>query len=384
MNSKRLAPAPDSALDSDSDSDSNSESDLDRVSRSRRTWLRAALAGGVRATATFPVNVSMTAAMSIPFSARAANTTLLNVSYDVSREFYKEFNTAFVAHWKKTTGEDLTINQSHGGSSRQARSVIDGLEADVITMNQANDIDILYERAKMVPQDWAKRLPNNSSPTTSLSIILVRRGNPKNIRDWSDLGRPGVSVIIPNPKTSGNGRYTYLAAWGAGIKAGLSPDAAKALLTRMFTNVPVLDGGGRGATTTFAQRNLGDALVTFESEAPLIEREFSGGFEVIYPSRTILAENPVSVVDQVIDKRGTRKQAEAYLNFLYTEMGQDIAARFHLRPRNEKILAKYAKVFPKVNTFTVDEVFGGWTKAQKDHFNDGATYDQVIIAAKSR
>lgn len=312
----------------------------------------------------------------------AAGPTLLNVSYDVSREFYKDFNAVFAAHWKKTTGEDLTLNQSHGGSSRQARSVVDGLEADVITMNQHNDIDILAERGKLIPADWAKRLPNHSAPTTSISVILVRKGNPKQIRDWSDLGRPGVSVIIPNPKTSGNGRYTYLAAWGAGIQAGLSPAAAKALVTRIFANVPVLDGGGRGATTTFAQRQLGDALVTFESEVPLIEKEFGANFEVIVPSRTILAENPVSVVDKVVDRRGTRKQAEAYLQFLYGEVGQELAAKHHLRPRSDKVLAKYAKVFPKVTSFTVDEVFGGWAQAQKDHFNDGATYDQVIAAAK--
>jgi sulfate transport system substrate-binding protein len=316
--------------------------------------------------------------LALPLLAQAAGTTLLNVSYDVSREFYKDFNAAFAADWKKKTGEDLTLNQSHGGSSKQARSVTDGLEADVITMNQANDIDILFERGKLIPQDWAKRLPFNSSPTTSVSVILVRKGNPKKISEWSDLGRAGVSVIIPNPKTSGNGRYTYLAAWGAGIKAGLSPEAARALVARIFANVPVLDGGGRGATTTFAQRNLGDALVTFESEAPLIEREFGGGFEVIYPARTILAENPVSVVDKVIDRRGTRKVAEAYLQFLYSEAGQEIAARHNLRPRDAKVLAKYAKVFPKVSTFTVDEVFGGWTKAQKEHFNDGGIYDQIV------
>jgi sulfate transport system substrate-binding protein len=316
--------------------------------------------------------------------ALAAGPSLLNVSYDVSREFYKEFNTAFSAHWKKTTGEDVTLNQSHGGSSRQARSVADGLEADVITMNQHNDIDVLHTRGGLVPADWAKRLPNNASPTTSISVILVRKGNPKAIRDWTDLGKPGLGVIIPNPKTSGNGRYTYLAAWGAAVTAGVSPEAAKALVTRIFANVPVLDGGGRGATTTFAQRNLGDALVTFESEVPLITREFGDHFEVVYPGRTILAENPVSVVDKVVDKRGTRKLAEAYLQYLYSEPGQEIAARFNLRPRSAKVLAKYAKAFPKVNTFTVDEVFGGWTKAQKDHFNDGALYDQVIAAAKAR
>ncbi len=326
----------------------------------------------------------MTAALSLALSAPAlsAGTTLLNVSYDVSREFYKDYNAVFAAHWKKTTGEDVTPNQSHGGSSKQARSVVDGLEADVITMNQANDIDILHSRGKLIPEDWAKRLPFNSAPTTSVSVILVRKGNPKKIGDWSDLGRAGVSVIIPNPKTSGNGRYTYLAAWGAGLQSGLSPDAAKALVTRIFANVPVLDGGGRAATTTFAQRGLGDALVTFESEVPLIEREFGGGFEVVYPSRTILAENPVSVVDKVVDKRGTRKLAEAYLQYLYSDAGQEVAARHHIRPRSEKVLAKYAKDFPKVNTFTVDAVFGGWAKAQKDHFNDGASYDQVIAAAK--
>lgn len=313
-----------------------------------------------------------------------AQTRLLNVSYDVSREFYKDYNAVFAAHWKKSTGEDIRLNQSHGGSSRQARSVVDGLEADVITMNQHNDIDILYERGRLVPQDWARRLPHNSAPTTSVSVILVRKGNPKKIVDWSDLGRPGIGVIIPNPKTSGNGRYTYLAAWGAGLKSGLQPDAAKALVTRIFANVPVLDGGGRGATTTFAQRNLGDALVTFESEVPLIIKEFGDHFELIYPSRTILAENPVSVVDKVVDRRGTRKSAEAYLQYLYSDAGQEVAARHNIRPRNGKLLVKYAKQFPKRNTFSVDEVFGGWSQAQKEHFNDGATYDQIIAAAKSR
>jgi len=324
----------------------------------------------------------LAAALPAPAWAADAPQTLLNVSYDVSREFYKQFNTAFIAHWKKTTGQDVTLNQSHGGSSAQARSVVEGLEADVITMNQANDIDILFDRAKLVPQDWAKRLPNNSAPSTSVSVILVRKGNPKNIRDWSDLGRPGVSVIIPNPKTSGNGRYTYLAAWGAAIQNGVNPDAAKALVRRIFTNVPVLDGGGRGATTSFAQRQLGDALVTFESEVPLIKREFGDSYEVVYPSRTILAENPVSVVDKVVDKKGTRKVAEAYLNYLYSEEGQEIAAKLHLRPRSAKVQARYAKDFPKVETFTVDQVFGGWKKAQADHFADGANYDQIVASIK--
>ena len=325
----------------------------------------------------------LAALTALPLLAQAAGPSLLNVSYDVSREFYKDYNNVFAAYWKKTAGEDVTINQSHGGSSKQARSVIDGLQADVITMNQAIDIDALAEKGGLVPANWASRLPNGSAPTTSLQIILVRKGNPKAIRDWSDLGKPGVSVIIPNPKITGNGRATYLAAWGAAIKGGVSPDAAKALVARIFANVPVLDGGGRAATTTFAQRNLGDALVTYESEAPLITREFGDNFEVIYPSRTLLAENPVSVVDKVVDKKGTRKVAEAYLQFLYSEAGQEVAAKHFLRPRNEKVLAKYGKQFPKANTFTVDEVFGSWAKAQKDHFNDGGIYDQ-IIAARAR
>lgn len=317
-------------------------------------------------------------------AAQAAETSLLNVSYDVSREFYKDYNAAFAAHWKKTTGEALTLKQSHGGSSKQARSVAEGLEADVITMNQANDIDILHDRGGLIPADWAKRLPDNSAPTTSVSVILVRKGNPLRITDWTDLGRNGVSVIIPNPKTSGNGRYTYLAAWGAALKNGVSPAAAQALAERIFRNVPVLDGGGRGATTTFAQRGLGDALVTFESEVPLIRREFGDDFEVIYPRWTVLAENPVAVVDKVVDKRGTRKQAEAYLRHLWSPEGQAIAARHALRPRDAKVLAAHARDFPRVGTFTVDEVFGGWKQAQKDHFDDGGLYDQVILRAKAR
>jgi sulfate transport system substrate-binding protein len=321
----------------------------------------------------------------LPSLARAQPAqSLLNVSYDVSREFYKDYNAVFAAHWKKATGQDVTLNQSHGGSSRQARSVADGLQADVITMNQHNDIDILHTRGGLVPANWASRLPHNSSPTTSVSVILVRKGNPKNIRDWTDLGRPGHSVIIPNPKTSGNGRYTYLAAWGAAVKAGVSREAAQALVTRIFANVPVLDGGGRGATTTFAQRQMGDALVTFENEVPLIFREFGNDFELVYPKRTILAENPVSVVDAVVNKRGTRALAEAYLQYLYTEAGQEVAAKHSLRPRSAAVLARYAKQFPKLDTFTVDEVFGSWVQAQKDHFNDGASYDQVILAAKGR
>ncbi len=319
-----------------------------------------------------------------PFAAaRAASAvSLLNVSYDVSREFYKEYNALFAVYWKKTTGEVVTLNQSHGGSSKQARSVADGLEADVVTMNQANDIDVLHDRANMVPANWAQRLPNNSAPTTSTSVILVKKGNPKQIRDWDDLGRAGVSVVIPNPKTSGNGRYTYLAAWGAALKKGVNPMAAQALVRRIFANVPVFDGGGRAATTTFAQRGIGDALATFESEVPLISREFGDNFEAVYPAWSILAENPVTVVDKVVDKKGTRTVAEAYLKYLWSDEAQTLAARHHLRPRSAKVLAAFAKSFPKVQLFTVDELFGGWKQAQKTHFDDGGVYDQIFAAGR--
>ena len=316
-------------------------------------------------------------------SAARADVSLLNVSYDVTREFYKDYNAAFARHWKQTTGETVTINQSHGGSSKQAGSVVAGLAADVITMNQANDIDILAERGGLVPADWAKRLPNNSAPTTSVTVILVRKGNPKQIKDWVDLAKPGVSVVIPNPKTSGNGRYTYLAAWGSVIKSGGNPKQARDLVQRLFANVPVFDGGGRAATTTFAQRQIGDALVTFESEVPLIRNEFGGDYQVVYPKHTVLAENPVSVVDKVVDKKGTRKQGEAYLKYLWSDEGQAIAAKHNLRPRSDKVLAQYKAAFLQIPTFTVDEVFGGWKKAQAEHFNDGATYDQIIAAGRA-
>jgi sulfate transport system substrate-binding protein len=342
------------------------KSPLSRFSRSRRLVLLAAVA-----------TLSVTAAPAM------ADTTLLNVSYDVTREFYKDYNAAFARYWKQTTGETLVLNQSHGGSSKQARSVADGLEADVITMNQANDIDILAERGALIPKNWADRLPNRSSPTTSVSVILVRKGNPKGIKDWSDLGKPGVSVVIPNPKTSGNGRYSYLAAWGSVIKSGGKDAQARDLVTRIFANVPVFDGGGRAATTTFAQRNIGDALATFESEVPLILKEFGGDYQVVYPKTTVLAENPVSVVDKVVDRRGTRKQAEAYLKYLYSDEGQVIAAKHNLRPRSAKVLAQYKSAFIALPTFTVDEVFGGWTKAQQLHFNDGGIYDQVTAAGRS-
>ena len=328
---------------------------------------RAALAG-----------IAAAFAAALPLPAFAAGTTLLNVSYDVARELYKEINPAFQRAWKQQTGEDITVNQSHGGSSKQARAVIDGLDADVVTMNQSSDIDAIA-RAKLIPEDWAKRLPNNSAPTTSVTVVLVRKGNPKAIRDWPDLAKPGMSVVIPNPKITGNGRYTYVAAWGSAIKAGGTPVQARELVQKIFANVPVFDGGGRAATTTFAQRNIGDALCTFESEINLIKAEFGDHFDVVYPKSTILAENPVAVIDKVVDKKGTRKQAEGYLKFLWSEEAQEIAARHQIRPRSPALLAKYASDFPKVQTFTIEEIFGGWTKAQKEHFDDGAIYDQILV-----
>jgi len=300
-----------------------------------------------------------------------AQATLLNVSYDVTREFYKDYNPAFAAYWKSRTGKTVTINQSHGGSSKQARSVVDGLQADVITMNQANDIDILAERGKLIPADWARRLPHNSAPYTSTTVFMVRKGNPKFIRDWDDLVKPGVSVIIPNPKTSGNGRYSYLAAWGYVVRKGGNEQSARDFVGKLFGNVPVLDAGGRGATTTFVQRGIGDVLLTFENEVFLIEKELGGeSFEVVYPSASVLAENPVSIVDKVVDKRGTRKVATAYLEYLYSEEGQVLAARHYFRPRDAKVLARHQATFKKLDLFTIDDVFGGWKKAQAVHFND--------------
>ena len=338
---------------------------------------RPNLARGRRA-----VLLSALLAAGFPTLASAQTTTLLNVSYDVAREFYKGYNKAYLAHLKQSGGEALTINQSHGGSSKQIRSVIDGLEADVVTMNQALDIDMLAARSGMVPTDWAKRLPDNAAPTTSVTVLLVRKGNPKGIRDWADVARPGASVVIPNPKLTGNDRYSYVAAYGAVLKAGGTPAQARDRVQKIFANVPVFDGGGRAATTTFIQRNIGDALGTFESEVDLIREEFGDVFDVVYPGWTVLAENPVSVVDKVVDKKGTRKQAEAYLKWLWSPEAQEIAAQHGLRPRNAEVLAKHAKTFPKVNAFTVDEVFGGWLKAQKEHFDDGALYDQITAAGR--
>jgi len=314
--------------------------------------------------------------MGLPLQASAAEPVLLNASYDVARELFKDINPVFVADWKKTTGETISVNQSHGGSSKQARSVADGMEAAVVSMNQANDIDMLADRG-LVVQDWAKKFPNNAAPFYSTMVYLVRKGNPKQIKDWADLARPGVKVVIPNPKTAGNGRYTYLAAWGSVLKKGGTEAQARDLVAKIFKNVPVLDAGGRGATTTFTQRDIGDVLVTFENEVNLVRAEFGDNFEVVYPSISILAESPVAVVDKVVDRRGLRKQATGYLNFLYTEAAQDIIAKHYFRPRSEKAFKKYSANFRQISMFTVDDVFGGWKAAQKKHFDDGGEFDKI-------
>jgi sulfate transport system substrate-binding protein len=307
-----------------------------------------------------------------------AETTLLNASYDVSREFYKEYNPLFVKFWKTKTGEDVHINQSHGGSSKQARAVIDGLEADVVTMNQSIDVDILAEK-QLIPANWATRLPNASAPFSSTLVFLVRKGNPKKITQWDDLVKPGLSVIIANPKTSGNGRYAYLAAWGSVIKKGGKEVQAKEFVTKLFGNVPILVSGGRDATTTFVQRDIGDVLVTFENEVGLIKQEYGPDkIDVVYPPISILADLPVSVVDKVVDKKGTRKVAEAYLQYLYSPEAQEIAAKHELRPRTASILEKYKSTLPPLKLFTVDEVFGSMKQAQNTHFKDGGYFDQIF------
>ncbi|MBC3864122.1 sulfate ABC transporter substrate-binding protein [Undibacterium jejuense] len=316
----------------------------------------------------------------IQSAARAAE-PLLNASYDVTRELFKEVNPAFVADWKKKTGESITINQSHGGSSKQARSVIDGLNASVVTMNQANDIDAIADKGLISP-NWDKAFPNNATPFYSTMVFLVRKGNPKRIVNWDDLAKPGVQVIVPNPKTSGNGRYTYLAAWGSVIKSGGTEAQARDLVGRLFKNVPVLDAGGRGATTTFTQRQIGDVLVTFENEVQLVRQEFGDNYDIVYPKFSILAESPVAVVDKVVDKIGTRKVATAYLQFLYSDVGQDIAAKHFFRPRSDAAAKKYVANFKPVSLFTIDEVFGGWKQAQKKHFDDGAEFDKIYQGKK--
>jgi sulfate transport system substrate-binding protein len=309
----------------------------------------------------------------------AKDISLLNVSYDPTRELYVEYNAAFSKYWKAKTGDTVTVKQSHGGSGKQARSVIDGIDADVTTLALAYDIDEIAEKAKLITPDWQKRLKHNSSPYTSTYIFLVRKGNPKGIKDWGDLIKPGVSVITANPKTSGGARWGYLAAYGYALRQPGGNDAkAKEFVSNLFKNVPVLDSGARGSTVTFAERGIGDVLLAWENEAHLSIKEFGDGkFDIVYPPTSILAEPPVTVVDKVVDKRGTRDVANAYLEYLYSNEGQEIAAKNFYRPIDEKVAAKYAKNFPKVNLFTIDEVFGGWTKAQKTHFADGGIFDQI-------
>ncbi|MEO7597417.1 MAG: sulfate ABC transporter substrate-binding protein [Opitutus sp.] len=306
---------------------------------------------------------------------------LLNVSYDPTRELYVDYNKAFAAHWNAKTGDTVSIKQSHGGSGKQARSVIDGLGADVVTLALAADVDALCGNAKLIPQDWQKRLPNNSAPYTSTIVFLVRKGNPRKIKDWDDLVRPGVSVITPNPKTSGGARWNYLGAWGYALKKFNGDEAqTRQFVGALFKNVAVLDSGARGSTTTFVQRGIGDVVISWENEAHLALREFGADkFEVVVPSLSILAEPTVTFVDKVAKKKGTTDAAKAYLEYLYSDEGQEIAGRNFYRPRNEAIAAKYSSTFPKLELITIDAVFGGWAKAQKTHFADGGVFDQIYV-----
>jgi sulfate transport system substrate-binding protein len=310
--------------------------------------------------------------------AQAASVTLLNVSYDPTRELYQDFNKAFAADWKKRTGDDVTINQSHGGSGKQARSVIDGIDADVVTLALAYDIDAIAGKG-LIASDWSKRLADHSSPYTSTIVFLVRKGNPKHIEDWEDTVKPGISVVVPNPKTSGGARWAYLAAYGYALNQNHGDDAkARDFITRLYRNVPVLDSGARGSTITFAERGVGDVLLSWENEADLAKKEFGvDKFDIVYPPSSILAEPPVAIVDRVVDKRGTRRVAEAYLRYLYSDEGQEIAARNFYRPRSKTVAARYTAQFPKLTLFTIDDTFGGWTRAQKTHFADGGVFDQI-------
>lgn len=305
--------------------------------------------------------------------------TLLNVSYDPTRELYSEFNAAFAKHWKARTGQDVTIKQSHGGSGKQARSVIDGLDADVVTLALAGDVDALHKNGQWIAQDWQKRLPHNSAPYTSTIVLVTRQGNPKGIKDWDDLVKPGISVITPNPKTSGGARWNYLAAWEFAKRKFGSEAKAKDFVQALYKNVPVLDTGARGSSITFAQRNQGDVFISWENEAHLLEKEFGGKVDIVYPSLSILAEPPVTVVDKNVDRKGTRAVAQAYLEYLYTDEGQDIAGKNFYRPISEKAQARYVKQLPKLKLFTIEQAFGGWAKADQDHFADGGSFDQIYL-----
>jgi sulfate transport system substrate-binding protein len=309
-----------------------------------------------------------------------SSVTLLNVSYDPTRELYVEYNTAFAKYWKDKTGQDVTVKQSHGGSGKQARSVIDGIDADVVTLGLAGDIDALYQHGGLVPKDWQKRLPHNSAPYTSTIVLVVRQGNPKGIKDWDDLVKPGIQVITPNPKTSGGARWNYLAAWEFAKRKYGSDAKAKDFVKALYKNVPVLDTGARGSSVTFAQRGQGDVFISWENEAYLLDKEFGNKVDIVYPSISILAQPPVSVVDKNVDRKGTRKVAEAYLQYLYSDEGQDIAGKNFYRPISEKAQAKYAKQLPKLPLFTIEQAFGGWEKADKDHFADGGSFDQIYLS----
>lgn len=310
--------------------------------------------------------------------AQSKSVTLLNVSYDPTRELYRDINAAYATYWKTRVGQTLTINQSHGGSGKQARSVIDGLQADVVTLALAYDIDEIATKAKLLPANWQSRLPNNSTPYSSTIVFLVRKGNPKKIRDWSDLIKPGVAVITPNPKTGGGARWNYLAAWAWALKQpGGNPAKAEAVVKALFQNVPVLDSGARGATTTFTQRGIGDVLLTWENEAFLAQEELPGQYELVYPSLSILAEPPVALIDKNVDRRKTRIVAQGYLNFLYSPLAQEFIAKHHYRPRNPQVAAKYANKFKAIPLVTIDNTFGGWKKAQVTHFDDGGVFDRI-------
>jgi sulfate/thiosulfate transport system substrate-binding protein len=318
-------------------------------------------------------------AFTTPASASAADISLLNVSYDPTRELYQDYNTAFAKYWKAKTGDNVTVKASHGGSGKQARAIIDGLDADVATLALAYDVDQLHEKGRLIPKDWQKRLGHNSAPYTSTIVFLVRKGNPKKIKDWDDIVKPGVSVITPNPKTSGGARWNYLAAWAYALKKNNNEESkAKEFVGKLFKNVPVLDTGARGATTTFVERGIGDVLLAWENEAFLAQKELGPDkFEIVVPSLSILAEPTVTVVDKVVDKRKTRALATAYLEYLYSEEGQEIAAQNYYRPTLDAVTKKYESKFPKVNLVKIDEVFGGWQKAQKVHFADGGTFDEI-------
>jgi sulfate/thiosulfate-binding protein len=327
--------------------------------------------------------IQLALAATLAATAARADVTLLNVSYDPTRELYQEFNKAFAARWEAQAREKVVIRQSHGGAAKQARAVIDGLDADVVTLALAYDIDEIAEKAKLLPADWQKRLPHNSAPYTSTIVFLVRKGNPKGIRDWDDLARPGISVVTPNPKTSGGARWNYLAAWGYAQRKHGSESAAKDFVAAVYRNVAVLDSGARGATTTFVERGIGDVFISWENEAFLALKELGPGrFEIVTPSVSILAEPPVTLVDRNADRKGTRKVAEAYLQFWYTPEAQEIAARNYYRPIDPKVGARFQKQFAQVKLFGIDEAFGGWQKAQRKHFADGGVFDQIYAPAK--